>query len=101
MSDADVKHICYWCDANGVRLIMDEIYHGLTFDTRPTSALLHSNSAIVVNSFSKYFCMTGWRLTSQTRGLVEVANDTDRRDTAGGAGGKTARHKHAKLIVFD
>ena len=62
MSDADVKHICHWCDANGVRLIMDEIYHGLTFDTRPTSALLHSNSAIVVNSFSKYFCMTGWRL---------------------------------------
>ena len=62
MSDADVKHICRWCDANGVRLIMDEIYHGLTFDTRPTSALLHSDSAIVVNSFSKYFCMTGWRL---------------------------------------
>ena len=55
MSDADVKHVCSWCDANGVRLIMDEIYHGLTFDTRPTSALLHSDTAIVVNSFFKIF----------------------------------------------
>ena len=62
MSDADIEYVCRWCDANGVRLIMDEIYHGLTFDTRPTSALLHSDTAIVVNSFSKYFCMTGWRL---------------------------------------
>lgn len=62
MSDTDIEHICKWCHANGVRLIMDEIYHGLTFDTRPTSAVLHSDSAIVVNSFSKYFCMTGWRL---------------------------------------
>ena len=62
MSDADIEYVCRWCDANGVRLIMDEIYHGLTFDTRPTSAVLHSDTAIVVNSFSKYFCMTGWRL---------------------------------------
>ena len=62
MSDAQLKHICQWCDANGVRLIMDEIYHGLTFDSWPTSAVVHSDSVIVVNSFSKYFCMTGWRL---------------------------------------
>ncbi len=62
MSDVELKHVCQWCDANGVRLIMDEIYHGLTFDKRPTSAVLHSESAIVINSFSKYFCMTGWRL---------------------------------------
>ena len=62
MSDSDVEYVCRWCDANGVRLIMDEIYHGLTFDKRPTSAVLHSDTAIVVNSFSKYFCMTGWRL---------------------------------------
>jgi aspartate/methionine/tyrosine aminotransferase len=62
MPDEDVAAVCKWCDANGVRLIMDEIYHGLTFDGRPTTALLHSDSAIVINSFSKYFCMTGWRL---------------------------------------
>ncbi|MEC7211951.1 MAG: aminotransferase class I/II-fold pyridoxal phosphate-dependent enzyme, partial [Pseudomonadota bacterium] len=46
----------------GVRLIMDEIYHGLTFEGRPSTALRYSDSVIVVNSFSKYFCMTGWRV---------------------------------------
>ena len=62
MSVEEVKSICEWCHRKGVRLIMDEIYHGLTFEGRPTTALLHSDSVIVVNSFSKYFCMTGWRV---------------------------------------
>ena len=62
MSDDDVCDVCIWCHKNGVRLIMDEIYHGLTFGGRPTTALLHSDSVIVVNSFSKFFAMTGWRV---------------------------------------
>ncbi|MEL0196922.1 MAG: aminotransferase class I/II-fold pyridoxal phosphate-dependent enzyme [Rhodobiaceae bacterium] len=62
MSDDEVKSVCEWCDRNGVRLIMDEIYHGLTFGARPASALSFSDSAIIVNSFSKYYCMTGWRV---------------------------------------
>ena len=62
MSDDEVRKICEWCHHNGVRLIMDEIYHGLTFDTRPATALAYSDSVIVVNSFSKFFCMTGWRV---------------------------------------
>ena len=62
MSDDDVRDVCIWCHKNGVRLIMDEIYHGLTFGGRPTTALLHSESVIVVNSFSKFFAMTGWRV---------------------------------------
>ena len=62
MSDEDVRHVCAWCHRNGVRLIMDEIYHGLTFGGRPTTALVHSDSVIVVNSFSKFFSMTGWRV---------------------------------------
>ena len=62
MSDEDVRHACAWCHRNGVRLIMDEIYHGLTFGSRPTTALVHSDSVIVVNSFSKFFSMTGWRV---------------------------------------
>ena len=62
MSDDDVRDLCVWCHKNGVRLIMDEIYHGLTFGGRPTTALLHSDSVIVVNSFSKFFAMTGWRV---------------------------------------
>jgi len=62
MSDDEVKSVCEWCHRNGVRLIMDEIYHGLTFGARPATALSFSDSAIIVNSFSKYFCMTGWRV---------------------------------------
>ncbi len=46
------------------RLIVDEIYHGLTYSekTRPSSALSFSDDTFVINSFSKYFGMTGWRL---------------------------------------
>ena len=62
MSDEEIRHVCDWCHRNGVRLIMDEIYHGLTFESAPTTALGYSDSVIVVNSFSKYFCMTGWRV---------------------------------------
>ena len=62
MSDDEVRKVCDWCHRNGVRLIMDEIYHGLTFDGRPATALAYSDSVIVVNSFSKFFCMTGWRV---------------------------------------
>lgn len=42
--------------------IVDEIYQGLTYDAEPFSALSLSDEVIVVNSFSKYFNMTGWRL---------------------------------------
>lgn len=62
MQDEELAAVCRWCDKHGVRLIMDEIYHGLTFGARTRSALNYSESAIVINSFSKYFCMTGWRL---------------------------------------
>ncbi len=43
-------------------LIADEIYHGLEYDAPADTALAHSDQAIVVNSFSKYFSMTGWRI---------------------------------------
>lgn len=51
-----------YCAAEGVRLISDEIYHGITYGERGVSALELSEDAIVINSFSKYFSMTGWRL---------------------------------------
>ena len=51
-----------WCHANGVRLVSDEIYHGLHYDSPIATAAAFSPSAIVVNSFSKYFSMTGWRV---------------------------------------
>ncbi len=50
------------CAARGIRLIVDEIYHGITYE-RPASTILEFTAdAIVINGFSKYFCMTGWRL---------------------------------------
>ena len=69
----ELAAIAAWCDGAGVRLISDEIYHGLNYDSAiatvgsvsasalATAAAL-SPSAIVVNSFSKYFAMTGWRV---------------------------------------
>jgi aspartate/methionine/tyrosine aminotransferase len=55
--------IARWCHATGVRLISDEIYHGLSYGTlREVTAATVSESAVVVNSFSKYFSMTGWRI---------------------------------------
>jgi aspartate/methionine/tyrosine aminotransferase len=51
-----------YCHQNGIRLISDEIYHGLTYGKPAASAAQFSDSAIVINSFSKYFSMTGWRV---------------------------------------
>jgi aspartate/methionine/tyrosine aminotransferase len=58
----ELADIARWCHSNGVRLISDEIYHGLNYDSPLATAAALSPSAIVVNSFSKYFSMTGWRI---------------------------------------
>jgi aspartate/methionine/tyrosine aminotransferase len=50
------------CRAHGLWLISDEIYHGLTYGRAAQSALQLSDDAIVINSFSKFFSMTGWRI---------------------------------------
>jgi aspartate/methionine/tyrosine aminotransferase len=50
------------CAEMGIRLVSDEIYHGITYGGRATSALELTDRAIVINSFSKYYSMTGWRL---------------------------------------
>jgi aspartate/methionine/tyrosine aminotransferase len=54
--------LCAWCDTNGVRMVSDEIYHGLHYSSPIATAASFSPSAIVINSFSKYFSMTGWRI---------------------------------------
>ena len=61
---AELAAIADWCDAEGVRLISDEVYHGLVYPGAPETscAWATSRNAVVVNSFSKYFAMTGWRL---------------------------------------
>ena len=58
----ELASIARWCDANGVRLVSDEIYHGLNYDSAIATASAFSPHAVVVNSFSKYFSMTGWRI---------------------------------------
>jgi aspartate/methionine/tyrosine aminotransferase len=50
------------CDKRGLKLISDEIYHGITYGRRAQTALAFSRNAVVINSFSKYFSMTGWRI---------------------------------------
>ena len=62
MSRDALRDVCETCDRLGIAFISDEIYHGLTYETPAETALAFSSSAVVVNSFSKYFCMTGWRI---------------------------------------
>jgi aspartate/methionine/tyrosine aminotransferase len=50
------------CAAQGAAFISDEIYHGIDYDVAPVSALQVTDDVYVVNSFSKYFSMTGWRV---------------------------------------
>jgi aspartate/methionine/tyrosine aminotransferase len=50
------------CEAEGIRVISDEIYHGLDYAFPAVTAAALSDRAVVINSFSKYFCMTGWRV---------------------------------------
>ena len=61
---AELAAIASWCAESGIRLISDEVYHGLVYPGAPQTSCAWSTSrdAFVVNSFSKYFAMTGWRL---------------------------------------
>jgi aspartate/methionine/tyrosine aminotransferase len=62
MPEADLRALVDYCGAKGIRLISDEIYHGITYGLDAVSTAGMAEHPIVVNSFSKYFCMTGWRL---------------------------------------
>ncbi|WP_417789787.1 pyridoxal phosphate-dependent aminotransferase [Terasakiella pusilla] len=62
LSAADLQILCAYCDQKGIRFISDEIYHGITYDQRANTAVEFSDNVILINSFSKYFSMTGWRL---------------------------------------
>jgi aspartate/methionine/tyrosine aminotransferase len=61
---AELTAIAQWCSGTGVRLISDEIYHGITYGPAPTptAARFLGSGAVVANSFSKFWAMTGWRL---------------------------------------
>ena len=63
MMDADaLARLIAVAEAEGIRVISDEIYHGLDYAFAAETAAKLSERAVVINSFSKYFCMTGWRI---------------------------------------
>jgi len=63
MMDADaLSRLIAVAEAEGIRVISDEIYHGLDYAFAAETAANVSERALVINSFSKYFCMTGWRV---------------------------------------
>ena len=62
LSPLQFQEITEWCDRHGVRLVSDELYHGISYSGPASTAWASSRTPIVVNSFSKYFSMTGWRL---------------------------------------
>jgi len=59
---AELEAIAKVCRERGIRIISDEIYHGLSYTGRTPSMLEFAPDALIVNSFSKYFSMAGWRL---------------------------------------
>jgi aspartate/methionine/tyrosine aminotransferase len=63
---ADLARLSGYCRDRQIRLVSDEIYHGITYETAPQTARAfgagNQAGAIVINSFSKYYSMTGWRL---------------------------------------
>ncbi|MGQ0574269.1 MAG: aminotransferase class I/II-fold pyridoxal phosphate-dependent enzyme [Pseudonocardia sp.] len=64
LDPGELAALASWCEGSGVQLVSDEVYHGISYPGAPAtaSAWQTSREAIVVNSFSKYFSMTGWRL---------------------------------------
>ncbi|PVB62607.1 aminotransferase class I/II-fold pyridoxal phosphate-dependent enzyme [Labrenzia sp. 011] len=63
MMGADaLEDLVGYCESQGIWFISDEIYHGLDYAGEQKTALEFSRNVIVINSFSKYYCMTGWRI---------------------------------------
>jgi aspartate/methionine/tyrosine aminotransferase len=96
---AELKAIAEVCRARGIRIISDEIYHGLTFGEPTRSMLEFEPNAIVVSSFSKYFSMAGWRLGW----LIVPPQEASRAVAYMGALFLTAPSlaQHAALVAMD
>lgn len=60
--DDEIARILAVCERLGVQVISDEIYHRLAYDRPDKTALSIDPDVVVINSFSKYYCMTGWRI---------------------------------------
>ncbi|MCR9213527.1 MAG: aminotransferase class I/II-fold pyridoxal phosphate-dependent enzyme [Proteobacteria bacterium] len=62
LSKAGLQNLIDHCQENQIQFISDEIYHGICYGEPAVTALSLTDEAIIINSFSKYFSMTGWRL---------------------------------------
>ncbi|WP_319568526.1 pyridoxal phosphate-dependent aminotransferase [Cohaesibacter marisflavi] len=62
MDGEALKSVVDVCDELGIWFISDEIYHSLEFGMKAETALRYSPNVVIINSFSKYYCMTGWRI---------------------------------------
>ncbi len=62
IASANLARLVEFCGERGIRLVSDEIYHGITYEVGAATARAFGQQAIIVNSFSKYYSMTGWRL---------------------------------------
>jgi aspartate/methionine/tyrosine aminotransferase len=62
MDKESLAHLIAVAEGEGIKVISDEIYHGLDYAFAAETAARLSDRAVVINSFSKYFCMTGWRI---------------------------------------
>ena len=62
LTRAELKALADACAAKGAAFISDEIYHGISYDKETVTALSVTDYVYVINSFSKYFSMTGWRV---------------------------------------
>lgn len=74
LDEAALRALADACAVRDAALVSDEIYHGIDYEVTPVTALQVTNEAYVVNSFSKYFSMTGWRV-----GWMVVPDDHVRR----------------------
>jgi aspartate/methionine/tyrosine aminotransferase len=95
----ELEAIARVCKARGIRIISDEIYHGLTYGEPARSMLEFEPEAVVINSFSKYYSMAGWRLGW----MVVPPWEADRASDVMGALFLTppSLAQHAGLIAMD
>ncbi|MBX6322294.1 MAG: aminotransferase class I/II-fold pyridoxal phosphate-dependent enzyme [Rhodospirillaceae bacterium] len=96
---AELRRLADYCRDRAIRLVSDEVYHGIVYGEPPQTVAALSDQAVVVNSFSKYFSMTGWRL-----GWMVVPEDLLRPVEALAQNlyvAPPSLPQHAALAVFD
>ena len=78
LSPEELENLCQLCESENILFISDEIYHGITYGMTEATALQFSSNALIINSFSKYYSMSGWRLGwSKSRQQKQSKDDSN------------------------